>query len=78
MFESISMDFVTHLPKSNGYDGIFSVVDRFSKYCKFIPFKCNATAPDIANLLFEHWICQFGMPSTIVSDRDAKFTSKFW
>ena len=47
-FESVSMDFITHLPNSDGYDGIFSIVDRFSKYVKFIPIKGTADAPLIA------------------------------
>jgi len=42
------MDFVTHLPESKGFDGIFSVVDRFSKYAKFIPICATYDAPKIA------------------------------
>ena len=72
------MDFVTHLPESRGFDAIFSIVDRFSKLVKFVPIKQNYDAEQIATLLFENWICQYGMPQTIVSDRDPKFTSKFW
>ncbi len=72
------MDFVTHLPDSSGFDGIFTIVDRFSKYVKFIPIKGTADAPLIASLFFEHWVCQFGMPAVIVSDRDTRFTSAFW
>jgi hypothetical protein len=72
------MDFITHLPLSNSYDGIFTIVDRFSKYVKFIPYNSTADAPIIAQLFFDNWVCQFGMPKVIVSDRDSKFTSKFW
>jgi hypothetical protein len=72
------MDFITHLPLSNGFDGIFSIVDRFSKYVRFIPIKCSFDAPTIARILFDNWICMFGMPRVIVSDRDSKFTSGFW
>ena len=72
------MDFITHLPVSNGFDSIFTIVDRFSKYVRFIPIKSTADAPSIAQLFFDNWVCQFGMPKVIVSDRDSKFTSKFW
>ena len=41
-FEHISMDFIFNLPVSkNGYDGIFTVVDRFSRLVRFIP--CHST-----------------------------------
>ncbi len=72
------MDFITHLPMSDGYDGIFTIVDRFSKYARFVPIKGTADAPLIASLFFEQWVCQFGMPNVIVSDRDTRFTSAFW
>ena len=72
------MDFITHLPLSHGYDGIFSIVDRFSKFVRFIPLSGTADAPRIAQLFFDHWVCQFGMPQVIVSDRDTRFTSAFW
>lgn len=73
------MDFVTHLPITNdGYDAIFSIIDRFSKFCMFIPIKGTFSALDVANMFFSRWVCSFGMPSKIISDRDAKFTSNFW
>ena len=73
------MDFITHLPVSSNYDGIFTIVDRFSKYVRFIPYSSgSADATQIASLFFKNWVCQFGMPKVIVSDRDTRFTSAFW
>ena len=73
------MDFITHLPLSDGFDAIFSIVDRFSKFVKFIPLKWDdSPAPTIARLLFDNWIYIFGMPKSIISDRDVRFTSAFW
>ena len=75
-FEHVTMDFVVQLPTSErGYDAIFSIIDRFSRVARFIPCHTSISALECANLFFEHWICRFGVPKKIISDRDVKFTS---
>ena len=32
----------------------------------------------MARLFFEHWVCVYGAPAKIISDRDVRFVSKFW
>src|SRR5690349_20952584 len=78
-WEQVSMDFIVHLPKTKaGFDAIVVFVDTFSKMTHFAPTKTTATAPDTARLFFDHIFRLHGLPTSIVSDRDAKFTSKFW
>ena len=72
------MDLITHLPISEGFDSVFTIVDRFSKYATFIPCKATCTAPDLARMFYDHIVCKFGMPQKIVSDRDSRFLSKVW
>ena len=73
------MDFITALPKTKaGFDAIVVFVDTFSKMTHFIPTTMTATAPDTARLFFDHVFKIHSLPQSIVSDRDAKFTSKFW
>ena len=72
------MDLITHLPLSSGYDAIFTVVDRFSKYVTFLPCHTSATAVDLAKLFYNRIVCHFGMPKKIISDRDPRFVSNFW
>ena len=72
------MDLITHLPTSEGFDSVFTIVDRFSKYVTFILCKATCTAPGLATMLYYRIVCKFGIPQKIVSDRDSRFLSKFW
>ncbi len=76
---SLASDFIVKLPKTkNGFDSITTYVDRLTRRVHFIPSKDSDTAVDVANAFFSHLFKHHGMPDSIVSDRDPKFTSKFW
>ena len=77
-WQHIAMDFKTSLPPSDGFTAIIVVVDRLTKEAKFIKTHDNATAQQTAKLFFDNVICSEGLPLSIVSDRDPKFTSEFW
>ena len=72
------MDLITFLPTSEGFDLVFTIIDRFSKYVAFIPWKATWTAPDLAIMFYDHIVYKFGMPQKIISDRDSTFLSRFW
>ena len=75
---SISLDFVVGFPEVNGMRSVLVVVDRFSKYAIFIAAPNACPAEKAAELFFKNVVKHFGVPADIVSDRDARFTGKFW
>jgi hypothetical protein len=72
------MDFITQLPNTpQGFDSITVIVDKLSKQVHFVPSHTTDSTMTVAQL-FKHIFCLHGMPTTIVSDHDSKFTSLFW
>ena len=77
-FETITLDFITKLPESEGYDTILTIVDHdCSKAAFFIP--CNETidAEGVAVLYAKTVLPHYGLPRKVISDRDPHFTTAF-
>lgn len=72
------MDFITGLPPSRGSSAIMVVVDRLTKYAHFGALPTGFDAHRVALLFVDIVIKHHGFPSSIVSDRDPIFVSKFW
>ncbi|GBG76575.1 hypothetical protein CBR_g22455 [Chara braunii] len=77
--QSISMDFMDTLVTSkNGKRHIFVIVDRFTKYAGLIAMPETVRIEHVIKLFMDNWVRDFGLPTTIVSDRDVCFTSEMW
>ena len=72
------MDFITGLPKVQGRDCLYMVVDRLTKFAHFFAISLDYSTSQVANLFFREVFKLHGLPKTIVNDRHGKFTSAFW
>jgi len=77
-WNSISTDFITQLPESQGYTQIMVVVDRFPKMAYFIGLLTNATPKDVTNVFLRDVWKLHGLPTENISDMDAKISRGFW
>ncbi|QRW24722.1 Retrotransposable element Tf2 protein [Rhizoctonia solani] len=76
-FHTISYDFITGFPKSQGHNAILVVIDSFSKFGHFIPTSKKVTLKGLADLFVNHVWKLHGLPIKTVSDRGTTFTGKF-
>lgn len=73
------MDFVTHLPTTpEAFDCKTTYVDRLTKRIHLVPSGSEDTAETVAKCFFRNIFRLHGLPDSIVSDRDPRFTSQFW
>jgi hypothetical protein len=76
-FQQITMDFITDLPLSDGFDSIFVVVDQgLSKGVILCACNKTITALQTADLFIRDVFKQFGLPDVMISDRGPQFASK--
>ncbi|KAE8715038.1 Zinc ion binding, putative isoform 1 [Hibiscus syriacus] len=78
-WERITMDFVTGLPMTpSKKDSVWVIVDRLTKSAHFIPVRINYTLDKLVRLYISEIVGLHGVPLFIISDRDPRFTSRFW
>ncbi|GJW86115.1 putative reverse transcriptase domain-containing protein [Tanacetum coccineum] len=78
-WENITMDFITKLPKTtSSQDTIWVIVDRLTKSAHFLPMKETDSMEKLTRQYLKEVVSRHGVPVSIISDRDNKFTSHFW
>ncbi|KAF1325825.1 Pol protein, partial [Globisporangium splendens] len=78
-WKSVSMDFVFGFPEDKARNtGVVVFVDRLSKMVHVAPVRKHVTAQETACLFLDHMFRYHGLPESIVSDRDPRFTAAFW
>ncbi|GKB25106.1 putative reverse transcriptase domain-containing protein [Tanacetum coccineum] len=78
-WERITVDFVSGLPRAlSGYDMIWIIVDRLTKSAHSLLMKKTDSIEKLTQLYLKEVVCRYGVPISIISDRDSHFTSRFW
>ncbi|KAG8481101.1 hypothetical protein CXB51_025847 [Gossypium anomalum] len=78
-WDRVTMDFVTGLPLTlKKKDAIWVVIDKLTKSAHFIPIRMDYSLDKLAELYISEIVRLHGVPLSIISDRDPRFTSRFW
>jgi hypothetical protein len=78
-WQQVSMDLITQLPRSKlGNDAIVVFVDKLTKMVHYAATTTTVTAPQLANIFMREVVRLHGVPESILSDRDPRFTAHFW
>jgi hypothetical protein len=77
-WSSIAMDFAGPFPQAGEFDYLWVILCRLSSMVHLIPVTTTLTATKAADRFVTEIVRLHGLPDSIVSDRDTKFTSKFW
>ncbi|GJX74599.1 putative reverse transcriptase domain-containing protein [Tanacetum coccineum] len=78
-WDKITMDFITKLPRSkSGHDTIWVIVDRLTKSAHFLAIREDYSTERWARIYIDEIVTRHGVPVSIISDRDGRFTSRCW
>ncbi|KAG8501022.1 hypothetical protein CXB51_003082 [Gossypium anomalum] len=78
-WDRVNMDFLTGLPFTpRKKDAIWVVIDKLTKSAHFIPVRMDYSLDKLAELYISEIVRLHGVSLSIISDRDPRFTSRFW
>ncbi|GJX82064.1 putative reverse transcriptase domain-containing protein, partial [Tanacetum coccineum] len=78
-WERIAIDFMTKFPRtSSGHDTIWVIMDRLTKSAHFLPMRKDYKLERLARLYLNEIVARHGVPISIISDRNSRFTLRFW
>ena len=73
------MDFMPHFPRTTPkHDAVWVIVDRLTKSAHFLAMLMTFTLEEFCRLYIWEIVRLHGVPISIVSDRDPRFTTQFW
>ena len=69
------MDLIGRFKKSDGNEYVLTMIDVFSRFTITVPI-ANKEPATIANAIFQHLICVFGVPESILTDQGREFCNQ--
>ena len=73
------MDFLVGLPLTERkHDSVWVVVDQLTNSAHFLPVRIDYSFDKLAELYIKEIVRLHGISVSIISDRDPRFTSRFW
>ena len=75
-WQHISVDFITKLLVSKGYDLILVVCDRFLKMSHFVVTTEKTMVKGLARLFRDNVWKLYGLPESVISDRGPQFAAE--
>jgi hypothetical protein len=72
------VDLITDSPERKGYNVIYVIVCKLTKYAFFIPCTTKLSEKESTRLFFDMVVCHVGLPIQIISDRDSRWKNDFW
>ena len=73
------MDFMTHLPQTlRKHNAVWVIVDQLTKLAHFLAVQMTFTLEEFCQLYIREIVRLHGVPVSIVSSRDPRFTTHFW
>ncbi|GFT61940.1 retrovirus-related Pol polyprotein from transposon opus [Nephila pilipes] len=76
-FREVHIDLIGPLPLSEGMMHWLTCIDRFSCWMEVVPLP-DVTAEIVEKAFYEHWICRFGVPASIITDQGRQFESQLF
>ena len=77
-WDSIGMDFIRPFPKTKGFIYLWVIICRMTSMVHLIPVHTKMRASELSWIYRCKIMHLYGLPSSIVSDCDSKFMSRWW